>query len=404
MISHVETVNPAPLPTGVYRPFAGQRTRVVILGATGSIGVNTLDVIRQHPDRFEIVALVAQRQVEPLLAAAREFHVPHVVLENPAAAMVARSHAWSGLTVGDGEQAVIDCAAHGDVDVVVNALVGAAGLAPTLAALRAGHIVALANKESLVLGGELVQEASRTPGAALLPVDSEHSGLFQLLDGRRSGDVRRLWLTASGGALRGWPLDRLGAATPDEVLAHPTWRMGPRITVDCATLLNKGFEVLETRWLFDVPLADIGVVLHPQSLVHAFAELVDGSLLAQISATDMRLPIQYALSFPERWDPPAPALHPTALGELTFAEPDMARYPCLALARAAGEAGGTAPAVLNAADEVAVAAFLDGTMSFAALPDILARVVGDHRVVHAPRLEDIVEADAWAREQARRYL
>lgn len=380
------------------------RRRVAVLGATGSIGLNTLEVVRQSPQRFEIVALSAHRQVEPLLAAAREFGVGHVVLGDAEAAARARSLAWDGLTIAEGAAALAECAGSPDVDVVVNAVVGAAGLAPTLAALRAGHRVALANKESLVLGGELVREAARTPGAQVLPVDSEHSGLFQLLDGRRGDEVTRLWLTASGGALRAWPLERLAAATPEDVLAHPTWRMGPRITVDCATLLNKGFEVLETRWIFDVPLAHIDVVVHAQSLVHAFAELRDGSLLAQVSATDMRLPIQYALSFPERWDPPVPALTPTALGQLTFAEPDLERYPCLGLARAAGEAGGTAPAVLNAADEVAVAAFLDGSLSFGALPDLLARVLRDHTVVHSPRLADIEAADVWAREQTRRYL
>ncbi len=378
--------------------------RLAVLGATGSIGVNTLDVVRQHPGRFEIVALAAHRQVEPLLDAAREFGVAHLVLGDAEAAARARAAAWDGLVVEEGAEALVACAGRPDVDVVVNALVGAAGLAPTLAALAAGHTVALANKESLVLGGELVRDALRTPGAALLPVDSEHSGLFQLLEGRRAGEIARLWLTASGGALRDWPLDRLDAATPDDVLAHPTWRMGPRITVDCATLLNKGFEVLETRWLFDVPLAEIAVVVHAQSLVHAFAELADGSLLAQISATDMRLPIQYALSYPERWRPPAPAVSPLALGQLTFAEPDAARYPCLGLVRAAGEAGGTAPAVLNAADEVAVAAFLDGRLSFGALPGVLERVLADHAVVHSPRLGDIEEADRWARDRARRYL
>jgi 1-deoxy-D-xylulose-5-phosphate reductoisomerase len=383
---------------------AEERRRVAILGATGSIGQSALDVVRRHPDRFAIASLSTRARIDPLLAAAREFGVSRVAVTDPDAAKEAEHAAWPGLTVLSGDEAAAALAGDANVDVVLNALVGAAGLVPTLRALEAGHAVALANKESLVLAGELVTATAREHGAPLLPVDSEHSGLFQCLDGRRNGEVRRLWLTASGGALRDTPLADIGEASPEQVLAHPTWRMGPRITVDCATLLNKGFEVIETHWLFDVPYRSIDVVVHPQSLVHAFVELADGSLLAQISAPDMRIPIQYALGYPERYAAPAAGVSPHDLGALTFREPDMTRYPCLALARSAGEAGGTMPAALNAADEVLVSAFLNRQMSFAAIARGLEAVLARHTSVAHPRLHDIANADAWAREEALRFM
>ncbi len=377
---------------------------IALLGATGSIGQSALDVVRRHPDRFRLVSLSAQGNVEALLGAAREFGVSRVAVSDPAAAKRARAAAWSSLTVIDGDRAVEELAGDPQADVVLNGIVGAAGLPATIRALETGHPVALANKESMVLAGELVTRASRASGAPVIPIDSEHSGLFQCLDGREGAEVARLWLTASGGALRDDPLECLADASPARVLQHPTWKMGPRITVDSATLLNKGFEIIEARWLFDVPCGAVDVVVHTQSIVHAMVEFTDGSFLAQCGPTDMRTPVQYALSYPDRLPPPGPPLSPTAFASLTFHAPDPRRYPCLAIAREAARMDGTAPAVLNAADEIAVQAFLDGRIAFGRIPQVLEDVLEEHTPAAHPTLDEILRADAWARAAASRYL
>jgi 1-deoxy-D-xylulose-5-phosphate reductoisomerase len=377
---------------------------IALLGATGSIGRSALDVVRRHPGRFRVVSMSAHANDAALLASAREFGVTRVALTDAEAAARARGAAWNGLTVIDGARAAEELACDPQADIVLNAIVGAAGLRATIRALETGRPVALANKESMVVGGELVTAAARSSGAPVIPIDSEHSGLFQCLDGRDGAEVARLWLTASGGALRDESLESVATAPPARVLQHPTWAMGPRITVDSATLLNKGFEIIEARWLFDVPTDSIDVVLHAQSIVHAFVEFADGSFLAQCGPADMRTPIQYALSYPERLPSPAPPLSPARFATLTFAEPDPRRYPCLALARVAARAGGTAPAALNAADETAIEAFLSGRIPFGAIPRVLESVLYEHAPVSHPSVEDIEAADAWARESARRYF
>jgi 1-deoxy-D-xylulose-5-phosphate reductoisomerase len=309
---------------------------------------------------------------------------------------------WSG-TILVGPEGLEELARWGEAEIVVNAVVGAAGLRPSLAALAAGRRLALANKESLVIAGGLVMRAAAESAGRLLPIDSEHSALFQCLEGRDRGEIARLILTASGGPFRKHSPEELQRVTPAEALRHPTWEMGPRITVDAATLFNKGMELIEAHWLYEIPFAKLAVWVHPQSIVHALVEFTDGALLAHLSHPDMRLPIQYALSYPQRWPAPLPTLDLTACASLSFGDPDERRFPCLRIARAAGERGGTAPAVANAADEVLVAAFLDSGLPFAAIPEGLEWVLGRHAVCEAPGLEEILSADAWARQEAEAY-
>jgi len=371
--------------------------RVALLGATGSIGTAAQDLARAYPDRIRLVSLAARSNHEALIRAAEEFRVPRIALVDPEAARRARS-AWKGGEVLEGEEALAALAAEDGVDVVVNAVVGGIGLKPTVAALSAGKRVALANKESVVLAGELLLGIAKRSGGSLVPVDSEHSGVAQCLAARPVSDVRRVTLTASGGPfLRRAPAS-IQDATPAEVLKHPTWSMGERITVDCATLMNKGFEVIEARWLFGLPPDRLDVVIHPQSIVHAFVEFVDGSVLAQLSIPDMRLPLLYALSAPERWTSELPRLQLLDLPSLSFERPDPARSPGLTLARRALEAGGASPAVLNAADEEAVRLFLEKKIRFGDLMPLVEEVLGAHRPQGgALTLESILEADRWAR-------
>ena len=369
--------------------------RVALLGATGSIGAAALSLARSHANRIRIVSLAAGCRVDEVLAAAAEFGVSRVALGSAGAAARARSR-FRG-TVLEGEAGLETLASDPDADVVVNALVGGAGLAPTVAALRAGKRVALANKESIVMAGEILVALAARTGGAILPVDSEHSGLFQCLRGRNGTGVRRVTLTASGGPFLRRDLSEIRDATPEEVLRHPTWSMGERITVDSATLVNKGFEVIEARWLFGIPPERVHVLVHPQSIVHALVEFDDGSVVAQLSAPDMRLPLLYALSHPERWGAELPRLDLAAIGELHFEEPDPVRSPGLALARRALEIGGEAPAVLNAADEEAVRLFLRGEIRFGDIAPLLDAVLESHRPSGNATLESIREADGWAR-------
>jgi len=377
---------------------------IAVLGSTGSIGASTLDVVRRQPGAWSITALAAGRDVETLVAQAKEFGPEIVALgEATRAKELAERLAQVGgkaarARVVAGPPGVIEAA--GAAEIVVNALVGAAGLAPTLAAIERGARLALANKESLVVAGSWVTRRARETGAEIVPVDSEHSGLFQCLASGQVEGVERLFLTASGGPLRRHPDWR--RAKPAEVLNHPVWRMGQRITTDSATLLNKGFEVIEARWLFDVELDRIGVLVHPQAIVHAIVEWKDGSQIAQLSVPDMRLPIQVALSWPERLEAPIPRLDLAGLGRLEFEPVDPARFPLFGVAREAATAGGLAPAVLNAADEEAVRLFHEGRISLGELVDLCTRVVEARPSGEADSLGAIEQADRWAREEVRR--
>jgi 1-deoxy-D-xylulose-5-phosphate reductoisomerase len=369
--------------------------RVALLGATGSIGTAAQALARAHPDRMRLVTLAARQNAEGLLRAAEEFGVRRVALVDREAARGAKPRFGGELL--EGEEALIRLAQDPDVDVVVNALVGSAGLASTVAALRAGKRVALANKESVVLAGELLARVAEEGGGTILPVDSEHSGLHQLIDGRPREQIRRVILTASGGPFLRRDPATWDAITPEEVLRHPTWSMGERITVDSATLVNKGFELIEARWLFGLDPSRIDVVIHPQSIVHAMVELVDGSVLAQLSCPDMRLPLLYALGYPERWASALKPLDLASLGSLTFEAPDPARSPGIALARRALATGGTAPAVLNAADEEAVRLFLARKIRFVDLMPLVEEVLAAHVTKGVLTMEGIQEADTWAR-------
>lgn len=369
--------------------------RIALLGATGSIGAAAQALARDYPDRLRLVSLCARASADAVLRAAEEFGVTRVGLSDPEAARAARGR-FSG-EVLEGEEAATRLAEDPDADVVVNALVGSAGLPPTIAALHAGKRVALANKESVVLAGELLARVAAQGGGTIVPVDSEHGGIHQALEGCALDTIRRVTLTASGGPFLRRDPATLDDVTPEEVLRHPTWSMGERITVDSATLVNKGFELIEARWLFGLDPAQIDVVIHPQSIVHAMVEFVDGSVVAQLSCPDMRLPLLYALSYPERWTSTLPRLDLRAIGSLTFEAPDPARSPGLQLARRALATGGTAPAVLNAADEEAVRLFLARKIRFSDLMPLVDEVLQAHRPSGALTLESIAAADAWAR-------
>jgi 1-deoxy-D-xylulose-5-phosphate reductoisomerase len=371
--------------------------RLVILGSTGSIGLQALEVVGAS-DELELVGLSAGSRWEPLVEQGREHGVP-VALADPVAAEKA-SGAWKGRVMA-GEEGIRELVATSGADLVLNAIVGSAGLGPTIVALTEGIELALANKESLVVGGGLVTALAEATDTRIIPVDSEHSALHQLVGGE-TGHVERLVLTASGGPFRG--RTDLAEVTREEALAHPTWDMGGKITIDSATLINKGLEVIEAHHLFGVPYERIDVLVHPQSIVHAIAHLNDGASLAHLGYPDMRVPISYALNFPERADVAVPALDLAEVAELTFEQPDVDSFPCLRLAREAGEAGGTAPCVLNAANEIAVAAFLEGRIAFTGIPEVVEgalAAVPNREPVH---FEDLYTADAAAREEAARLI
>jgi 1-deoxy-D-xylulose-5-phosphate reductoisomerase len=369
--------------------------KVLILGSTGSIGTQALDVIGRSPE-LQAVGLAAGRGWELTVEQAREHGVPAIALAEEAAAERA-GEGWSGRVLG-GEEGVRELIASSGADLVLNGIVGAAGLASTVVALTEGIDVALANKESLVVGGELVMALSEATGARLLPVDSEHSALHQLIGSEAPGTVEKLVLTASGGPFRG--RGDLTEVSVAEALDHPTWKMGGRITIDCATLMNKGFEAIEAHHLFGVPYERIGVVVHPQSLVHSLIHLNDGSSLAHLGYPDMRVPISYALHFPQRADVDVPQLDLATAGELTFEEPNLGTFACLRLALEAGEAGGTAPCVLNAADEVAVAAFLDGRIPFTGIAAVIERVLEEMPAQPITHFDDLFATDAEARSRS----
>jgi len=386
--------------------------KLTLLGATGSIGASTLDVVARHPGRFRVFALTAHRSADALLALCLRHAPAFAVLSGlPEDAGLRGRFAAAGCRseLLFGTQALERVAADPDCDVVMAAIVGAAGLAPTLAGARAGKRILLANKEALVMAGPFFMRAVRERGATLLPIDSEHNAVFQCLPqepaqsaGRASTRaVRRILLTASGGPFRTAPLEGLSGVTPEEACAHPNWAMGRKISVDSATMMNKGLEVIEARWLFDVAPERIEVLIHAQSIIHSLVEFVDGSVIAQLSNPDMRVPIAHALGFPERIESGATALDLAAVGTLAFERPDARRFPCLGLAYAALREGGTAPAVLNAANEIAVAAFLEGKLRYTAIPQVIEHAMQAAPATAAESLETVLEADRRARAAAR---
>ena len=383
--------------------------RVAILGSTGSIGVNTLDVIRSHPERFKVVALTAGKQVDRLAEQCLEF--------NPAIAVVADADGAARLSailkdkkiateVLYGPEAMVTAVTQSNCDTVMAAIVGAAGLVPALAAAKAGKRVLLANKEALVMSGDLFMQAMQSGGGELLPIDSEHNAIFQCLPQQFTKaphgylGVEELWLTASGGPFRDTPISELSVVTPEQACAHPNWVMGRKISVDSATMMNKGLEVIEAFWLFGLPLEKIKVLIHPQSVVHSMVRYRDGSVLAQMGQPDMRTPIAYGLAWPERIDAGVAPLNLTQFSALSFTEPDLGRFPCRALAFSAAKTGGTAPTILNAANEIAVAAFLDTGLPYLRIPEVVEKTLNHIQSVPASSLELILEVDAQARQVA----
>ena len=382
--------------------------RLTLIGSTGSIGQNTLRVVEHLSHRFQIFALAANSAVRQLAEQAAEFH-PAVVAIGDAGRVDEFQQRCRELKVSipeivTGESGLRKITSAADVDIVVSAAVGAAGIQPTYTAVASGKTVALANKEAMVIAGELLRKTAASTGARIIPVDSEHSALDQCLRSGQRTEVRRLILTASGGPFRDTPHDRFSSITPEEALKHPTWKMGKRITVDSATLMNKGLEVIEARWLFDIPAEKIDIMVHPQSVMHSMVEFVDGSVVGQLGTADMRQPIQYALTYPERLSSPVPPLDWNLVSRLDFMQPDRRKFPCISLAYRAIEAGGTAPAVLNAADEIAVEAFLNRKISFSDIPKLIAGTLEAHKPNKADRLETIIEADTWARKYALQWL
>lgn len=375
--------------------------RISLLGSTGSIGTKVLDVVRRSKGRFSVNGLAAGENVELLAEQIRQFRPEIVSVMTAELADQVRS--MTGLAdtrVLYGKEGYIEVATVDDADLVVSAMVGAAGLIPTLAALEAGKDVALANKESLVTAGSLVTSLAREKGAALIPIDSEHSAIFQCLRGHRKEDVRRIVLTASGGPFKDRNKDELVKVTPEEAVRHPKWSMGAKISVDSATLMNKGLEVIEARWLFDISVDRIDVVVHPQSIIHSMVEFMDGSVLAQMGIPDMRVPIAYALAWPRRLELDLPSLDLIESGSLTFEMPRLEKFPCLGLAYDAARKGGTATTALNAANEVAVDAFLQGRVSFTAIQEVVREVIEAFPVEDIRDLDDVLKADALARLRA----
>ena len=377
--------------------------RVVILGSTGSIGRSALRVIEEHHQAFEVVGLTASTNVDLLATQALTVHPRRVAMaDRVKGRALAQRLAGRGIAVDAGPEAVTAVAAMDEADAVLVAITGAAALPPALAAIRRGRTIALANKETMVMAGALMRAEAAACRAAIVPVDSEHSAIFQCLDGKPRQHVKRLLLTGSGGPLREIPAERFDALSREEILNHPRWKMGPKISVDSATMMNKGLEIVEAHWLFDVPVRHIEVVIHPEAVVHSLVEFVDGSVLAQLGLTDMRIPIQLGLTHPGRLPTSLPSLDLPAIGTLTFERPNPSKFPCLQFGYAAAQSGGTAPAVLNAANEACVQAFLDGRIRFSRIPRTIDAVLSHHRPTAEPTLEDVVMADRWAREEAAR--
>jgi 1-deoxy-D-xylulose-5-phosphate reductoisomerase len=373
---------------------------VVLLGCTGSIGTSTIKVAEDLPDRIRLLGLAAGNNLELLLEQTRKHQPVAISISDPEKAKLAQGMVTPATEVYCGNEGLIKLATLPEADIVLIAIVGTAGLQPALAAIRAGKDIAVASKEILVMAGEIVMNEARKHGVRVLAVDSEHSAIFQCLEEKPGESVRNLWLTASGGPFRTTPKEEFPTITVERALKHPSWVMGRKITIDSATLFNKGLEMIEARWLFDIEMARVQVVVHPQSIVHSMVEFVDGSIIAQISTPDMCLPIQYALTFPERVKSDRVQTNLAKIGSLTFEEPDVQRFGSLNLARRAGETGGTLPAVLNAANEVAVDAFVNRKISFPQITELVEHTMKQHEIVPHPTLAQILEADVWARRES----
>jgi len=380
--------------------------RLAILGSTGSIGRNALALVAEHPEEFQVVGLAAGKNVGLLAEQIKAVRPAKVSVQDEAVARELKDSLAGGppMEILVGSEGAVTVAAATGADLVVSAMVGAVGLQPTLAAVEAGKAVALANKESLVAAGPLVMAAVAANGATLIPVDSEHSAIFQALEGQRRDGVRRLWLTASGGPFRTWPQEKLNAATPAQALKHPNWDMGAKITIDSATMMNKALEVIEASVLFGLPVSRIEVFVHPQSIIHSLVEFVDGSVLAQLGWPDMRLPIAYALTYPRRLPLNSEPLDLGKVAQLTFERPDFGRFPSLRLGYEAAETGGTMPAVLNAANEVAVAAFLAGRLPFPGIPRVVQETMARHTAAPLENLTQVLAVNHWARECAQTLI
>jgi 1-deoxy-D-xylulose-5-phosphate reductoisomerase len=373
---------------------------IALLGSTGSIGTSTLDVVAAHPEQFRVAGLAAGHNIERLLEQIERFRPRLVSVATEAGAAAVKSRFGSQVEVVIGPEGLVDVATMPEVDLVLTAVVGAVGLLPTIKALEAGKDIALANKETLVAAGHLVTALAKEKGCQILPVDSEHSAIFQCLHAERRIDVEKIIITASGGSFRDKTREEMAVATVKEALNHPNWSMGAKITVDSATLMNKGLEVIEAHWLFDMPYDRIEVVIHPESIIHSLVEFVDGSVIAQLGEPDMRMPIQYALTYPTRLPTQSKRLNLVELGTLHFRAPDLVRFPCLGYAFEAGKAGGSMPTVLNAANEIANRLFLQDKIGFLDIERVIATVMDRHIVVSHPSLEEVLEADAWARREA----
>ena len=375
------------------------------LGSTGSIGTQTLEVVENLPGEFRVVALTANRNIELLAHQARQFEVEAVALADPKGAdELRRLLAGSGIAIHTGRSGLLEIAGRDDIDLCLNGLVGGGGMAPTMAALEAGVDVALSNKESLVMAGALITALQQEKGTKLLPIDSEHSAIWQCLAGEDRSQIRRLVLTGSGGPFRTWPLEDMSQVTREQALRHPNWDMGPKVTIDSATMMNKGLEVIEARWLYDMPPERIDIVIHPQSIIHSMVEFVDGSIKAQLGVPDMKIPIQYALAYPDHRPADWPRLDLAAIGELTFEEPDLEKFPCITLAYDALRRGGSAPAALNLANDLTVQAFLDDQLAFAAIPRVLERVLSEHPFIETPTLADLEELEGWTERYVSKTL
>jgi 1-deoxy-D-xylulose-5-phosphate reductoisomerase len=380
--------------------------KIIILGSTGSIGVSALDVIEKNPDLFQVVALSAGKNIKLLKKQIEKFRPKAVAVERKDDTFHLRETLRSGIKVkifydAEGLQEI---ASFPTADIVISAISGSAGLIPTIAAIEAGKDIALANKETMVMAGEIVNKRAQKKGVKIIPVDSEHSAIFQCLEGNKRENLRRIILTASGGPFLNFTKDQLKQVTLPQTLRHPKWKMGKKITIDSASMMNKGLEVIEAKWLFNADISTIDVLIHPQSVVHSMVEFVDGAYLAQMGVPDMKIPIAYALTYPERIVNELKSLDFVKTGTLEFYKPDMKKFPCLQIAYAAGICGGTAPTVLNAADEIAVSAFMQKKVCFIDLPKIIEKVLNIHSVIHNPSLDDILQADLWARTETEKTI
>ena len=377
---------------------------VVLLGSTGSIGTSTVKVAEDLPDDIRLVGMAAGGNEKLLLQQAKQFRPELVSIRSSEKAESLRKQLDGSVDVASGEEGLIELATLPSADIVLIAIVGTAGLQPALAAIRAGKDIAVASKEILVMAGEIVMEEARQYGVNVLPVDSEHSAIFQCLEGKDAESVSRLILTASGGPFRQKPINEFSGITVEQALKHPSWVMGTKITIDSATMFNKGLEMIEARWLFNIPMSQVDVIIHPQSIVHSMVEFIDGSILSQLSTPDMCLPIQCALTWPSRIRSNRVQTDLASLGRLDFESPDIAKFPAIKLARRAGEIGGTLPAVFNAANEIAVDAFCEEQTFFNGIAELVAEVMRRHEVIEHPKLEEILQADQWARQTARELI